>query len=92
MAEEGLRQTDNKLIHIGYPIPFDTETFLDHLDELNEIAYRNDENIRSYVERIVPTYHPTYNSQKIIPDPVLIKEEKTRPTSGETEKETAMAT
>ena len=89
MAEEGLRRTDNKLIHIGCPIPFDTETFLDNLDELNEIAYRNDESIRSYVERIVPTYHPTYNSQKVIPDPVLIEDEKR---AEKTEKEAAMAT
>ncbi len=89
MAEEGLRRTENKLIHIGCPIPFDTETFLDNLDELNEIAYRNDESIRSYVERIVPTYHPTYNSQKVIPDPVLIEDEKS---AGKAEKEAAMAT
>ena len=59
------------------------------LDELNEIAYRNDESIRSYVERIVPTYHPTYNSQKVIPDPVLIEDEKR---AAATEKEAAMAT
>ena len=91
MAEEGLRRTENKLIHIGCPIPFDTETFLDNLYELNEIAYRNDENIRSYVERIVPTYHPTYNSQKVIPDPVLIDEERKQETE-QTEKEAAMAT
>lgn len=71
MAEEGLRTTDNKLIHIGCPIPFDTDHFLDHLEQLIEIAYRNDEGIRAYVEQIVPTYHPTYNGQKILPDPVL---------------------
>ena len=90
MAEEGLRRTDNKLIHIGCPIPFDTENFLDELYELNEIAYRNDESIRSYVERIVPTYHPTYNSQKVIPDPVLIPEEKEP--EAKIEREAALAT
>ncbi len=71
MAEEGLKTTQNKLIHIGCPIPFDTDQFLGSLRELSEIAYRNDERIRSYVEQIVPTYHPTYNGQKILPDPVL---------------------
>ena len=71
MAEEGLKTTDNKLIHIGCPIPFDTDHFLDELDELSEIAARNDEKIREYVEKIVPTYHPTYNGQKVLPDPVL---------------------
>lgn len=71
MAEEGMRTTDNKLIHIGCPIPFDEEQFFRELEQLIEIAYRNDPNIRRYVEEIIPTYHPTYNGQKILPDPVL---------------------
>ena len=71
MAEEGLKTTDNKLIHIGCPIPFDTDRFLEELGELIDVAYRNDSNIRSFVERIVPTYHPTYNGQRVLPDPVL---------------------
>ncbi|MBR0207277.1 MAG: polysaccharide biosynthesis protein [Oscillospiraceae bacterium] len=71
MAEEGLKTTDNKLIHIGCPIPFDTDQFLTQLGELIDVAYRNDGAIRTYVERIVPTYHPTYNGQRILPDPVL---------------------
>ena len=71
MAEEGLKTTDNKLIHIGCPIPFETDSFLDELGMLIEVAYRNDNDIRSYVEKIVPTYHPTYNGQKILPDPVV---------------------
>ncbi len=71
MAEEGLRTTDNKLIHIGCPIPFDTDRFLVDLGELIDVAYRNDSGIRGYVERIVPTYHPTYNGQSVLPDPVL---------------------
>ena len=75
MAEEGLKTTDNKLIHIGCPIPFDTDQFLAQLGELLEVSYRNDRSIRSYVERIVPTYHPTYNGQRILPDPVLETEE-----------------
>ena len=75
MAEEGLRTTDNKLIHIGCPIPFDTDRFLSDLGELIDVSYRNDPEIRRYVERIVPTYHPTYNGQKILPDPV-VKAEK----------------
>lgn len=80
MAEEGLKRTDNKLIHIGCPIPFDTDAFLFSLDELIEVAYRNDEHIRSYVEGLVPTYHPTYNGQRVLPDPVVTDPE---PTAGE---------
>ena len=76
MAEEGLRTTDNKLIHIGCPIPFDADQFLEQLGELIDVAYRNDSNIRSYVERIVPTYHPTYNGQRILPNPVPIPEKE----------------
>ncbi len=83
MAEEGLKTTDNKLIHIGCPIPFDTDQFLAQLSELLELSYRNDSAIRAYVERIVPTYHPTYNGQRILPDPVLETE-----TAGEKNKET----
>ncbi|MBQ3708561.1 MAG: polysaccharide biosynthesis protein [Clostridia bacterium] len=59
MAEEGLRKTDNDLIHIGCPIPFDTDTFLRQLNELMEVAYANNEAlIREKVREIVTTYHP----------------------------------
>ena len=36
-------KTDNELIHIGKPIPFDTETFLGQLGELARASYNNDE-------------------------------------------------
>ena len=58
MAEEGLRKTDNDLIHIGCPIPFDTERFLAQLKELMNAAYLNRRDIRRLVADIVPTYHP----------------------------------
>ena len=81
MAEEGLKTTDNKLIHIGCPIPFDTDQFLTQLGELLEVSYRNDSAIRSYVEHIVPTYHPTYNGQPILPEPVLETESEEKETA-----------
>lgn len=56
MAEEGLKKTKNKLIHIGCPIPFNTEQFLQQLTVLMKAAYDNDQNIREMVELIVPTY------------------------------------
>ena len=59
MAEEGLKKTKNELIHIGCPIPFDIEEFLGELDELMEAAYKNREDIRERVEKIVKTYHPS---------------------------------
>lgn len=58
MAEEGLRKTDNKLIHIGQPIPFDTDAFLKQLDDLMQAAYSNKADIRDRVKAVVGTYHP----------------------------------
>ena len=58
MAEEGLRSTDNEMIHIGNPIPFDVDTFLSRLEELMEAAYANRSDIRELVEAMVSTYHP----------------------------------
>lgn len=58
MAEEGLKKTKNKLIHIGCPIPFDIEEFLQELDGLLEAAYKNKEDIKERVQKVVTTYHP----------------------------------
>ena len=58
MAEEGLKNTPNRLIHIGCPIPFDMDNFITQLDELMVASYKNKYNIRELVEAIVPTYHP----------------------------------
>ena len=63
MAEEGLKKTDNDLIHIGQPIPFDTDTFLSQLGGLMEAAYANKEDIRARVQEMVSTYHPTDEAQ-----------------------------
>lgn len=58
MAEEGIKKTDNDLIHIGCPIPFDVDAFLLQLKELMEAAYNNRCDIKERVARIVETYHP----------------------------------
>lgn len=58
MAEEGLKKTPNSLIHVGCPIPFETEVFLEQMQSLMEAAYTNDEHIREKVAEIVTTYHP----------------------------------
>lgn len=58
MAEEGLKKTKNDLIHIGCPIPFDIEEFLEQLDELMEAAYKNKDDMRQRVQKVVTTYHP----------------------------------
>ena len=62
MAEEGLQDTQNKLIHIGRPIEFDKEHFYEKLEELKEMAYAEDSaDIRKKIMEVVDTYHPQTN-------------------------------
>lgn len=58
MAEEGMKKTKNKLIHIGQPIPFDIKVFLKQLEDLAYACYNNCDDIVERVEKIVPTFHP----------------------------------
>ena len=58
MAEEGLKKTKNDLIHIGCPIPFDTDEFLKELEELLDAAYKNKDDMKDRVQKVVKTYHP----------------------------------
>lgn len=57
MAEEGMKDTANKLIHIGKPIEMDEDKFFVQLAELKEACYQDDEEIKEKVQEIVPTYH-----------------------------------
>lgn len=56
MSEEGLTATENNLIYIGKPIEFDEQKFLETLDELKEVMYNENADIRALVKKIVPTY------------------------------------
>ena len=56
MDEEGLKETPNKLIHIGHPIKMDDKKFFKELDKLIASAYKNDKNIKEKVATIVDTY------------------------------------
>lgn len=56
MDEEGLKETPNKLIHIGHPIKMDDKKFFKDLDKLIASAYKNDKNIKEKVATIVDTY------------------------------------
>ena len=67
MAEEGMKTTPNKLIHIGSPIPFDSGKFLGDLEELAEASYGNREDIRKLVKRVVPTYGQDRNIKDAVP-------------------------
>ena len=55
MDEEGLKETPNKLIHIGKPIRI-SKTFMDDLDALIKAAYKNGDDIKDKVAKIVTTY------------------------------------
>ena len=61
MSEEGLRKTDNDLIHIGQPIPFNVDEFLNQLEGITDAAYKNKSDIRERVMKVVTTYHPANN-------------------------------
>ena len=57
MKEEGMQDTENRLIHIGKPIEMDDEQFLKQLDQLYAEVLQEPTDIRETVSKIVPTYH-----------------------------------
>lgn len=56
MSEEGLQETENKLIHIGKPIEFNEEKFKEQLERLRLTADQDSEAIKQLVQEVVPTY------------------------------------
>ncbi len=57
MAEEGLQETENALIHIGKPIEIaNEETFFQELADLKIACNENVEDIRARLKQLVPTY------------------------------------
>lgn len=56
MGEEGLKTTDNSLIHIGQPIELDEEVFFLDLEKLENIMSDDKADIRALVHKIVPTF------------------------------------
>lgn len=65
MDEEGLRETANKLIHIGQPIRISEEHFLEQLAQLETACEQNSSQIRALIARIVPTYHRAAVTQTV---------------------------
>lgn len=62
MEEEGLKETANKLIHIGKPIDIDEMQFFVQLKNLKEASKNENEQIRAMIQEIVPTY--TYQKKE----------------------------
>ncbi|MBE5961967.1 MAG: polysaccharide biosynthesis protein, partial [Lachnospiraceae bacterium] len=61
MDEEGMQETKNKLIHIGKPIEFDENEFLQKLSRLESVISAEPKEIKMLIKDIVPTYEPESN-------------------------------
>jgi len=62
MAEEGILQTENKLIYIGKPVDFDKAGFLKKLIAINDAANNNNEEATlEGMRAVVPTFTPAKN-------------------------------
>ena len=64
MAEEGMKETANKLIHIGKPIEMNEDEFFQQLADLKEACYQDDAHIKEKVAEMVPTYQYEKMSHK----------------------------
>lgn len=57
MSEEGLKETENHLIHVAEPIKFDSEVFIANLRDLMRLAYSNDAtDLVQKIRDTVPTF------------------------------------
>ena len=59
LDEEGMRDTANKMIHIGKPIELNEHEFFAQLKELKDECQIESSDIRPLIKKIVPTYHNT---------------------------------
>lgn len=64
MEEEGLKETANKMIHIGKPIEMDERNFFKNLSELKNMANGESPKIRDKVKEMVVTYHEVESKER----------------------------
>ena len=64
MKEEGMKETENHLIHIGKPIEMDDEWFKEKLLALDNASRAESEKMKQIVAEIVPTYHYEPSAKK----------------------------
>ena len=62
MEEEGLQETENKLIHIGKPIVMDDALFRTQLEQLEQACTEETSSMKALVASIIPTYVPKKES------------------------------
>ncbi len=63
MSEEGLTDTENKLIHVGKPVEFDERLFYVQLNHLKQAVESECDDVRELIQEIVPTYSPKCSDQ-----------------------------
>lgn len=56
LEEEGLQETNNKLIHIGKPLEIDEDNLIEELKKLRKICREEPDNIKDKIKELVPTY------------------------------------
>ena len=56
MKEEGMKETSNRLIHIGKPIEFDEKEFFEKLELLKQQSKDETADVRAWIKELVPTY------------------------------------
>lgn len=64
MQDEGLDKTPNELIYIGHFNDFDRNTLMEELKELDTACHANSPEIRSILQKLVPTYHLPETTQQ----------------------------
>lgn len=62
MEEEGLKETENHMIHIGKPINFDEDEYLRQLEVLRKMVKEEMSGVKEVVSQIVTTYIPQEES------------------------------
>ena len=68
MNEEGLKDTPNKLIHIGQPIQMDDAVVNGKIVELGKASWQESETIKAILASVVPTYKPNLVNADMLGD------------------------
>ena len=76
MDEEGMKDTPNKLIHIGHPIEMDDEKFMQELNRLDQVSKQevNPMEMKKVVSEVVTTYKPDLEHADQVQGVILMKD------------------
>lgn len=65
LDEEGIRKTTHNKIYVGKPLSIDQGMLQEQLDHLLSLVDGSDENIKAYLQEVVPNYSPAANGHII---------------------------